>query len=272
MSDSTPASSAPGPRPPRLNIAVENRIGWIELANTAKHNAVSNAMWARLVQALAGFESDAAVHCVVIRGEGERAFSAGADISEKDRAALESGADHNRAAFAALAKVQAFPKPVVAMIHGHCLGAGLALALACDFRLASADANFALPAAKLGGPVHHALVRRLVDICGPINTKRIIFTAERFRAEDAQRFGLVDWVVAAPELRATVEGLVAAIAANAPLTIAAAKCAIEAALLGVDEHAIARCEALERACLDSADYAEGRRAFLEKRPPRFEGR
>jgi enoyl-CoA hydratase/carnithine racemase len=267
---SSPASATDGLG--RVLVSIDGGVGRIELDNPARLNAISEAMWQALVDALAKFEGDADVGCVVICGAGERAFCSGADIAEKDRVAQKAPGERNKAALGALSRIEAFPKPVIAKISGYCLGAGLALAAACDLRVAVLGSTFGIPAAKLGLGLAYPVVQRLTELVGPSTTKRIIFTADRIGAQDALRFGLVDELAPAIELEATVRSLAQRIAGNAPLTIAAAKFAVATAVRTASERDLAWCAALERACAESADYAEGRRAFREKRAPRFLGR
>jgi enoyl-CoA hydratase/carnithine racemase len=148
----------------------------------------------------------------------------------------------------------------------------MAIALACDLRVAAAGASFGIPAAKLGLAYYFVQVKRLTDVVGPTHAKQMLYTADRFAAERALQFGLVDELVAQDELLPFVSGMAARIAANAPLTIAAAKTAIAAACGDTPDAVAAACDAQVRACLASSDYAEGRRAFREKRPPVFQGR
>jgi enoyl-CoA hydratase/carnithine racemase len=258
--------------PGKVDVSISDGVGWIVLDNPSKLNAVSETMWRTMVDTFAAFETDAALRCVVLTGQGRKAFCAGADLAEKNRAARESGPQQNHVGIDALGKIQRFSKPTVAMISGHCLGAGLALALACDMRVAAVGSRFGVPAAKLGLPCNYALVERLAHLIGPSTAKRMIFTADRFTAEDALRTGLIDQLVAEDDLRSIVRDMAARIAANAPLTIAAAKYAVETVFSDSSVYDKAGCAERERACIESDDYAEGRRAFIEKRAPSFQGR
>jgi enoyl-CoA hydratase len=256
----------------QVHVSMDGRVGWIVLDNAPKLNAISHNMWQALIAGLSAFEEAPVVRCVAIAGRGEKAFCAGADVSEKDRLEHESseGADH--LARASLSRIQAFPKPTIAMISGHCVGAGLAIAAACDIRIAAVGSCFAVPSARLGLPYYRAQIRRLADLVGPSIAKRMVFTADRISGDQALRFGLVDELVPVDELPATVRDMAARIAANAPLTIAAAKHALEMAYSEVAGADIASCTECEQACVESQDYIEGRRAFLEKRVPLFQGR
>jgi enoyl-CoA hydratase len=164
-------------------------------------------------------------------------------------------------------------KPLVAMIEGFCIGGGLAIALLADLRFAAAGARFAIPAARLGLGYEFAGVAMLARLVGPSCAKDILFSARQLGADEALRIGLVNAVLPVEDLRAHVEGYVARLAANAPLTLRACKAAVAVfERCSVDEAGAAEVEALVNRCFDSADYAEGRRAFMEKRTPRFTGR
>jgi enoyl-CoA hydratase/carnithine racemase len=265
-------SCSPAEAPGRVYSYRAESVGWIVLDNPRKHNAISLAMWRSLVDALASFEEDSTVRCVAICGEGDKSFCAGADVAEKQGVDATQTAEDTRLALASLGTLNAFPKPVLAMISGYCLGAGLAIALACDLRLAGSGASFGIPAAKLGLAYNYSEIKRLTDLIGAARAKQMIFTADRISAERALQIGLVNEVVPANELRAFVTDMANRIAANAPLTITAAKHAIATAVGDPPGRDVAACDVRARACLASEDYAEGRRAFRERRPPVFQGR
>lgn len=247
-------------------------IGWIVLDNIAKHNAISLPMWRGVIDALAAFEQDPAIRCVVIRGAGERAFCAGADIAEKEDVDGKQGTADLDVGLAGLGALKSFPKPLIAMVSGYCIGAGMGIATACDLRIAAPNASFGVPVAKMGLGYPYVETKRLVDLIGPGMAKQMLFTADRLDAERALRVGLVNEVVAPGELLQFTTAMAERIAANAPLTIAAAKHAIATALSDPADRDTSVCEQRARACLGSDDYAEGRRAFKEKRPPVFRGR
>jgi enoyl-CoA hydratase len=262
--------------PGRIVSAIEGGIGWIVLDNPSKLNAISIAMWQEMSDALAGFAADPAVRCVVLRGEGDRAFCVGADVAEKEKNAAEnaskSNAEQNAVAFAAMKRLTNFEKPTIAMIRGYCLGGGLALALCCDMRFSETVSRFGIPAARLGLAYNYNGLTKLVALVGPSTAKRIMFTADRFPAEQAQRFGLIDEALPAEELAGFVSDISGRIAANAPLTIASAKFNINQALLDAADRDQEGILHRENTALSSEDFIEGRRAFLEKRPPVFKAR
>ena len=249
-------------------------VGRLRLNQPEKHNAISYEMWLGISEVMASFRDDDEVRVVVMSGEGGRAFSAGADISEfsKNRSTEEQIEVYEAAGRAAYDAITHFPKPVIARIEGFCVGGGLAVAMCADLRIATDDSRFGIPAAKLGLGYSHKSLRPLVDLVGPTYAKEILFTAKRFTAAEAQRMGLVNQIVSRDGIDAFVEDYARTIAANAPLTVKACKTVVAELVKDPDERDTALCTRVVDACFASEDYKEGRAAFMEKRAARFTGR
>jgi enoyl-CoA hydratase len=258
---------------PALIYAKEGANAWITAQNPARMNALTSAMWQALPTHVADAVADPNVRVIILRGAGDKAFSAGADISEFETARTGTAAKAydalNDAAFNALLNC---PKPTIAMIHGFCLGGGLALALCCDLRIADDASQFAIPAAKLGIGYNARWVRPILATMSPARAKELLFTGRRFKADEAAAMGLVSRVAAWTSLEGETRALAAQIAANAPLSIAAAKRVIDEIVRHPENPGMTELDRLVSACFESEDYAEGRRAFLEKRKPQFKGK
>lgn len=252
----------------------DGAIGWLTFSNAARLNAMSFDMWKAVPAAIDAFAQDAEIRVLVLRGAGEKAFVSGADISEfeEKRGTADAVEAYNAAGDAASAAIQACAKPTLAMIRGYCIGGGVGLALTCDLRFASDDASFAIPAAKLGLGYRYDGIKRLVDVVGPTYAKDIFYSARRFDVSEAKHMGLVNYVHTGGDLEAEVRAYCERIARNAPLTIAAAKLAIDTAVAPPDAGRRGMVDRAVADCFASADYREGRLAFREKRPPRFSGR
>jgi len=252
----------------------DGAIGRIIFNNPARHNAVSLEMWQGLAQIMDDFEADDAVRVIVVSGAGGKAFVSGADISEfaEKRSSRENILEYDRIAGRANAAIIGFPKPTIAMIQGYCIGGGLATAISCDIRIAAEGSRFGVPAAKLGLGYAYDGIKKLIDLVGPALAREIFFTARQFTAEEALRMGLVNQVVPDGELETYVNDYCGMIAANAPLTVRAAKVAIREGLKDESARDLALCKRLVDECFASQDYAEGRTAFMEKRKPVFQSR
>ncbi|MGG5812435.1 enoyl-CoA hydratase [Falsiroseomonas sp. CW058] len=249
-------------------------IGWMTFNNPERHNAVSMEMWQAAERILTDFAADPAVRVVVVNGAGGKAFVSGADISkfESERASEEAVAAYQAQTAKVYDLLAGCPKPTIAMIQGHCIGGGTALAVCCDMRICGETASFGVPAAKLGLGYPLSGIRRLVDLVGPSFAKEIFFTAKRWPAEDARIMGLVNRVVPNDALEAFVLDYAKTIAGNAPLTVGSVKVIVAEALKDRGASDEALCDQMVKACFASEDYIEGRRAFMEKRPPQFKGK
>jgi len=251
----------------------DHGIGWITFNNPARHNALSLEMWQGLADSLERLQDDPGVRVALMSGAGGKAFISGADISEfeEKRSSAAQKASYGKTAGAANRWLARFEKPLLAMIEGHCIGGGLATALAADVRFASPDSKFAIPAAKLGLGYDYDGIAKLARLVGPSRARDILYSARTLGAEDALRIGLVDFVVPREGLRDEVVSYARRIAGNAPLTVKAAKAAVTAFERGARPDEVADVQRKVNACFDSTDYKEGRRAFMEKRPPVFRG-
>lgn len=260
--------------PGRLRAEKEGAIGWLVLDNPERLNAISSEMWGAFPKAMAQFDADPEVRVVILRGEGLKAFAAGADISEFDKARETPGkvTAYDSLLDVALHALQGSDKPVISMIRGYCMGGGVEISLACDLRYCSEDAQFAIPAARLGLGYGMDGTKRLVETVGHANAREIFFTGRRYSAAEALAIGLVHRVLPVAGLEAFVRETAATIADNAPLTIAASKTLIEEFVRPTGEPDTARGLAAIERCALSEDYLEGRKAFMEKRRPKFRGR
>jgi len=257
----------------RMIAEVEDGIGWITFNNPARLNAISMEMVEAIPIIFDTFQADDSVRVVVTRGAGDRAFVSGADISEfeEKRSSAQARERYDEQSKAAAAAMLALDKPTIAMIRGYCIGGGLMMALRADMRIASTDSQFGIPAARLGLGYGYAGVTGLVDLVGPAYANEILFSARRFKADEALRIGLVNRVVDVDALEDIVRELARNIADNAPLTIRAAKFAIREACKDAEQRDMGEIATRVEACFQSEDFIEGRRAFMEKRKAVFRG-
>lgn len=255
-------------------IRTETSAGVARLVidNPARRNAMTRAMWSALPALVAAVERDESVRVVVLEGAGET-FCAGADISEfgEARSQVEAARRYDTLVRAANEALLTCAKPTIALIRGACFGGGVGLALACDLRVAREDARFCVPAARLGLGYPQADVDLVVSRIGVDAAADLLFTARVLDAARAKADGLVREVHETATFEAQAQALIDAIAANAPLTLAAAKAALLETRHPPQGRDRDRVGALVARCMASADYVEGREAFAQRRPPRFRG-
>lgn len=274
MSDALPTAAAvPDLGTDKMLAEKRAGIGIMTFNNPERHNAVSMEMWVAAEKILADFAADPAVRVVVITGAGGKAFVSGADISkfESERQGEAAVAAYQAQTAKVYDGLYAFQKPTIAMVRGHCIGGGTALAVCCDLRIANDGASFGIPAAKLGLGYGISGIERLVALVGPAFAKEMFFTARRFTSAEALACGLVNRVVPTEELEPYVMDYAKTIAGNAPLTVNSTKFIINEAVKARADRDLAKCDALVAACFASEDYVEGRKAFMEKRAPQFKG-
>lgn len=252
----------------------EGAIGWLIFDNPAKLNALSAGMIEDTLTVIEGYTADPAVKAVIMRGSGEKAFISGGDISnfEKSRPNAEASERSLEILNLLAKKMVDMGKPLIAMIHGYCLGGGLGMALNADLRFAASTAQLGIPAAQRGIAYPPAGLKKLVDLIGPSRTKDIMFSARRVKAEEALQIGLVNRVVAPGELEAITIEYANVVAGNAPLSVAASKYFINQLGLERAERDEVRIKQMISAAADSEDFKEATRSFLEKRKPVFQGR
>lgn len=256
---------------PDILVTTRNSVGVVSLNRPEVRNAVTLNMWRELAGIFSRLAGDDDVRAIVLTGSGAD-FCVGADVTEFDRirenrdqsAAYEVSVDACSAAIAEVAK------PVIAAISGYCLGGGCHLALACDFRFADPAAKLGIPSAKLSIVYGVKSVQRLLAIVGIANAKRMLYSGERYDAARAQSMGLVDEI--SDDVVSAAVAYAETLARNAPLSIAGAKFMLNGLSLGDGALDIAAAQRMIDLAADSEDFREGRRAFAEKRTPRFRGR
>lgn len=255
-----------------IEVVHEGGVARLVLSNRARRNAMTMSMWRALPDLVGACEADGDVRVVVLEGGGDT-FCSGADISEFEtrRADADAAGEYEALVAAANAALLRCAKPTVALVRGVCYGGGVGLALACDLRLARADARFRIPAARLGLGYSFHNVELVAGRIGAAATTDLLFTARTIDAGQALSDGLVRHVFAQDAFEDEARAIVAAISSNAPLTLAAAKAALVELARAPAERDRARVAALVARCMASEDYAEGRRAFAQRRAPTFRG-
>ncbi|WP_159951263.1 enoyl-CoA hydratase-related protein [Rhizobium sp. 18065] len=256
-----------------IKASCEGGTGFLILDNPARKNAISESMWHAIPEALRWLHGKADARVIVMQGGGNQDFSAGADISEfalvrNDSKTARIYEAANSRAFSAIREA---PVPVIASIRGICYGGGFGLAAAADLRLASSDASFAVPAARLGLAYPADAIQDFVRGLGSQLARKALFTGTGFSATDLMQCGFLAEITDADALEGQVLTLARTIAANAPLSVRASKLALRA-VEQADEDLLREAEIIGAQTFESADYAEGRAAFVERRRPQFQGR
>ncbi|MDB4109653.1 enoyl-CoA hydratase [bacterium] len=259
---------------PFMQAHIADGVGWMTFNNPDRRNAMKLEMNRGVVQILEHFDASDEVRVVVMSGAGDKAFVSGADISEFDthRSTPDGRANFEQAWSAANQAFASLQKPLIAMIRGFCIGGGLATALQADLRISADDGQFGIPAARLGLGYQFAGIKKLVHIVGPTMAAEVMLTARKFNATEAVDMGLINRVVPVDDLVNEVTALAATIAANAPMTVRAAKASVLETFKDPAHQDADRINALVEACFQSDDYVEGRTAFMEKRTPQFNGK
>jgi len=250
----------------------EAAVATVVLNNPEKLNALSFAMWMRLGEVMRELEADEGVRCIVLRGAGEKAFAAGADIAEFEqvRANARVAKDYGDKIEGSMRAVAECRHPTVAMIHGVCVGGGLEIASQCDLRICGASSRFGIPINKLGLVVGYGEMAALIALVGRATALEILLEGRVFGAEEAKAKGLVNRIVADDQVETEALAAAARIAAGAPLV---ARWHKKFARRLADPRPLAEAERDEGyACFDTEDYRIGFKAFLAKQKPQFKGR
>ena len=256
-----------------VRIERDGPIARMVFDHEQRRNAITVDMWEAIPGAVREAQDDPTIRVVVMRGAGSEAFVSGADISEFEETRTGSaGPAYDQMTARAFTALRSLEKPLIALIHGFCIGGGAAIALTADLRYAADDARFAVPPARLGLGYHTAGIRALIRTVGFSETADLLFTARRVSAEEARRIGLVNEVFAKDVADEAVDQIAHTMANNAPLTIQSAKISLQELAKLEAERDDGRIKASIESCYQSEDFKEGVRAFLEKRKPRFQGR
>lgn len=258
--------------PAPMLFEVERGVAYLTVNRPDQRNAMTWAMYERLVEVCEEVDRDDRIKVLVVRGSGERAFISGTDITQFPafRGNPQAGIEYEERIDRVVGRLEAVEKPTVASIRGYCVGGGLGIAMACDLRLASEDARFGVPIIRLGNCLSMHTYTRLVSLIGPARAKEMIYTARHVDAPEALAWGLINEIVPPADLAARAQQLTEAIASAPPLTLRVSKEAVRRIVHRLlpenpGHDLIAR-------CYNSSDFQEGVAAFLDKRSPRWTGR
>lgn len=254
-----------------IHLTQDQHIARVTIDDAERYNAMSLSMWIALKQAFDSIDANLTIRAVILRGAGEKAFVSGANISEFEtqRNSEASVAHYNQSVAVAQEAITRCRVPVIAAISGICYGGGLGLALSCDLRYASPASKFRMPAARLGLGYGYRGMKSIVQNLGPTAAAEAFYTAKVYVAQEAAQIGMVNSIH--DDVFAHADEVALQIAQNAPLTVQAAKQTM-LCIADDDTSQIARIDQAVDTCFKSSDYAEGRRAFAEKRLPQFTGR
>ena len=255
-----------------LLVQEESEIATLIFNRPEARNPLDGEIIESLPRELSRLEKGGQTRVVVLRGAGGKAFASGADLAEMARMDSTAALQQFRRFESMLEAIESCALPVIAMIDGYAIGGGCEVAAACDLRVATPDARFGIPIARIGHTLDFRNARRLMALIGPAILKELLFTDKIFDAAEAYRIGLINAVVPREEIEAHTYKLAREMTQRAPLSLRATKrtireCMQNPSLQGIEDPA-----ALAAACFDTADFKEGIRAFFEKRTPRFVGR
>ena len=254
-----------------ITVEKRGRVAVLTINRPDKLNALNSKVHSEGIAALDELKRDDEVRVVVITGAGEKSFIAGADISEfQDKTPVtQRNTFTERSLFNS---IDSFPKPVIAMVNGFCLGGGNELAMACDIRIASENARFSQPEINLGIMCGGGGTQRLPKLVGEGRAMEMVLTGDMIDAATAERYGLVNHVYPSADLEAETMSLAEKIAEKAPIALQLSKEAVKFASRSNLDEGLRREVDLFAICFSTEDKKEGVAAFLEKRKPEFKGR
>ena len=252
-----------------VDLSIEGGVASVTFNRPEARNAMTWAMYEQLQAICERLRADASVRVVRFQGAGHEAFVAGTDIAQfQSFTTGDDGVDYERRIDAAIGLLESLPMPAVAVVQGWCVGGGLAIATACDFRMATPASKFGVPIARtLGNCLSIANVARLVAAFGRSRVERLLLLADLIAADEAKACGYLLDVVPAEEIEATAQRLCAKLAGLAPVTQQVSK----ETLVRLMRQSLPEAEDLIRRCYGSADFREGVQAFVGKRPPQWRG-